>query len=126
MSNLGGSRLMGLRDFLLHRVSEQLTALTDGRISHDRDLVQAAPQEKIEFDFAILEIIQNLICGTFATVFAREKFLHIVDRRSLRHPSVLSFRKRAASRTRPRFPGAAVFARASAEDKGQSRRCGGA
>jgi hypothetical protein len=34
---------------------------------------------KIELDFAILEIVQNLICGTFATVFERQQFLHIVD-----------------------------------------------
>ena len=70
---------MGLSDSLEQRVSEQLPAMTDGRIRHDRDLVRVAPWQKIEFDFAILEIVQNLICGTVATMLQRQQFLHIVD-----------------------------------------------
>jgi hypothetical protein len=38
-----------------------------------------APWQKTELDFAILEIVQNLICGTFVAVFQRQQFLHVVD-----------------------------------------------
>ena len=70
---------MGLRDFLQRCVSEQLTALTDRRIRHDRDLVRLAPRQKIELDFTILQIVQNLICCAFVAVCQRQEFLHIVD-----------------------------------------------
>jgi hypothetical protein len=56
-----------------------LAAVTDGRIRHDRNLVRVAPRQKIELDFAILQIVQNLICCTFVTVFQRQQFLHVVD-----------------------------------------------
>src|SRR4029453_8816905 len=77
--NLSRSRVTGLRDSLEQRVSEQLPAMTDARIRHDRDLVRVAPRQKIEFDFAILKIVQDLICSTVATVFDRQQFLHVVE-----------------------------------------------
>jgi hypothetical protein len=77
--NLGGSRIMRSRDFIENRISEQLAAVTDRRIRHDRHLVRVAPRQKIEFNFAILETVQNLIGGTFATLFERQQFLHVVD-----------------------------------------------
>ncbi len=85
-----------------------------------------APWEKIELNFAILESVQNLICSTFTIVFQAQQFLHRRRRQSLKHLSVLFFRLRVVSRTRQQFLGAAGFARASAEGKDQSRRCGGA
>ena len=33
----------------------------------------------IELDFAVLEIVQNLIGGTLVAVFERQQLLHVVD-----------------------------------------------
>ena len=94
--NLSGSRIMGLRDFLQRCVSEQLTALTDRRIRHDRDLVRLAPRQKIELDFTILQIVTEPDLLRICDRVPATRGPPYRRRRSLRRPSVLSFRKRAA------------------------------
>jgi hypothetical protein len=50
-----------------------------GEYAMTGNLVRLAPRPKIELDLAILEIVQNRIGGTVATVFQRQQILHVVD-----------------------------------------------
>src|SRR5215470_6318232 len=53
--------------------------MADWRTGHDRDSCRSTPRQKIELDFEVLEIVQNLVCGTFVTPFERQQLLHVVE-----------------------------------------------